>query len=107
MPKTLLLSFDDEQSRDYFLNFMKDQSKKSTVFGKLCTKVIPTAVLDPQVRSESDKLVALFISGKKMSEGPISTISKMFKTETQAHSANVQIKEMVDGKWRTIRQRLA
>ena len=86
---------------------MKDQSKKSTVFGKLCTKVIPTAVLDPQVRSESDKLVALFISGKKMSEGPISTISKMFKTETQAHSANVQIKEMVDGKWRTIRQRLA
>lgn len=86
---------------------MQDQSKKSSVFGKLCTTVLPTAISDPQVRSENDKIVALFVSGRKMSEGSLSNISKLFKTETEAHSANVQIKEMVDGKWRTIRQRLA
>lgn len=55
--------------------------------------------------SDDQRAVALYVSGQKLIEGPLSDMKLRFKQEVDGHSGNVELREMRDGKWITIQSR--
>lgn len=55
--------------------------------------------------SSGERVVALFVSGRKMVEGSLTELQQRFQQEVDSHSANVHLKELQDGEWVTIRSR--
>lgn len=117
MPSNVLFSFQNTTIRDKFievLNTMSDAMIKSDLHpgyeerqnnGKLLKEAINTIRLNPPVKSDNERSCALWVSGKKMLEGTLKELNTKFEEEIQSHSASVNIKELVDGQWLTIRER--
>ena len=108
--KTILLTFEDETKRDEYLKLMRVTAANLVSSGDAeSTKIIIDAIdsvkFDPSVKSSSERQTALFIAGRKMSEGSLEELNKLFVREITQHSGSVQIREMYDGEWRVIRQR--
>lgn len=124
MPKTLLLTFDDESQRDEFLDAMnviihtttdpaganmKHQAEgweKRKENGEFLQKVMRTAKLDPPIKSDGERLCTLFVSGKKMLEGSLADLNKRFDQEVGVHSGSVEIREKRDDEWVVVRNRM-
>lgn len=107
---TLLFTFDNEELRDRFMNMVRvtlETTRIDPVSHKSLTKSYVEAIKDPKIRDDKDKIVGLFVAGYKLKEDSLPVIEKMFDAETIAHSGSVEIKELVDNKWKIIRSRLA
>ena len=113
--KSILLTFDNETERDEYLKIMRtmaaymaspnNTSPEATTNGEFVLKVLETVKFDPPIRADSERQVALFISGQKMKEGSLEELNKLFVQEITQHRGSVQLREMRDDKWVIIRQR--
>ncbi len=116
--KTILLTFENETERDEYLKIMRQMaaymitpSQKTVATsdvktnGELILKVLDTIKFDPPVKSDSERLAALFVAGQKMQEGNLAELNKLFTQEITQHRGSVQIREYRDDKWVVIRQR--
>lgn len=104
MSKTVLFTFGNEAERANFIDYLESLSQKPNA--KVAMSLILKGIIyDPHIVDENQRTVGLFVSGKKMAEGPLSEITKKFNHEIMAHSAIVNIKEKKDNKWVTIRSR--
>ena len=116
--KTVLFSFADDKVRDRVLKTLKDVADtminnpppgadvaqvKAT--GELILTTLSTARLDPSLRAEHERSVALFVSGRKMAEGQLADMRKRFQQECDSHKANVELKELKEGEWVTVQSR--
>lgn len=55
---------------------------------------------------DEKRMVALFVSGRKIKEGPLSEIKLRFSQEIGSHSAGVEIREQTNGgEWKVIHSR--
>lgn len=73
--------------------------------GTIIKEALKTVKLDPPLKAAHERVVALFVSGRKMIEGTLAELQKRFKQEVDSHKANVQLKELRDGEWITIQSR--
>lgn len=105
MPKTILFTFDNYQQRDEFLGYIKNTIVGQKDSPACAVNALNTVRLDPPIKTDSERTAALFVSGKKLTEGVLSDIHKRFDQETVAHSASVEIRELREGEWKTIRSR--
>jgi hypothetical protein len=87
----LLLEFENEEDKNHFVAFLAG-TKWSNV--KLNQK--------PNIISDEERTVCLFVSGKQIEKGPLSKIRNRFKQEVASHSATVEIREKSGDKWHTI-----
>lgn len=92
--KTVLFTFNNVDDRNKFM--LEIEKMNSDYVG---------VINDPLLLSDSDRNCSLFISGKKIHNGSMSEMNAKFSQEVASHSANVELKEYVDGKWKTIRSR--
>ena len=116
--KTILISFPDDKARDLYLRLTKLASDKmlepqtiasdpSAQQGGDCLRsALGTVKLDPPIKQDHERMVAVFVSGRKMAEGPLTTMQQRFQQEVDSHSANVEVRELRDGEWIIIRRRL-
>ncbi len=116
MAKTILFTFDDDVKRDKFLALVKALAAsinnidlKPVLATKddsvLLTNTLDTVRLDPPIKTNSERAAALFVSGKKLAEGQLSDIQRRFDQEAVSHSASIEIRELREGEWKTIRSR--
>ena len=115
MPKTILMTFENDDTRDRFLSYLgqhvKDLSETQDTLGHdvnilpILRSALNSVRLDPPIKSTAERVAALFVAGQKMSEGPLANIMKSFEAECANHSAYVAIKELQNGEWVTIRDR--
>lgn len=112
MSSTVLFTFQDSKQRDKFIEIIKcaslgtaDDVMQLPDNNELLKVAIKSAKNDPQVRIDSDKLVGLFVSGKKLIEGNLKDISRRFHQEVAAHSGSVEIRELRGDTWKVIRSR--
>lgn len=115
--KTVLLTFSDGETRDKFLKLLKETADYTGVPANqavdprvahnhaLLTEALKTIRLDPPLKANHERTVALFVSGRKMSEGSLSDMQKRFQQEVDSHSASVTLKELREGEWVTISSR--
>lgn len=124
MANTLLLTFDDKNQRQKFIDIMDqlvfttanekgmnlqnqlegwEERKKDGLFVE---SVIKNAIRDPQVKDESERIAALFVSGQKIMDGMIPELNKRFELEVGSHSGSVEIREKRGGEWVVIRRRM-
>ncbi len=103
----VLFTFENEDQRNDFLKLIRNLGNVYAILpdeyhGKIDTdKILSSIEIDiPTTRS-----YGLWISGKKMLEGPYEKINTLFNQEIKTHSANIELKEMRNGKWITIRSR--
>jgi hypothetical protein len=115
--RTVLFSFPDDKARDRFLRLLKaasdtlllpetiarDQAAKND--GDTIKNALGTVKLDPPIKAEHERTVAMFVSGQKMVEGPLSDMKKRFQQEVASHSAPVTLKELREGEWVEIQAR--
>lgn len=101
MVKTVLFTFEDEVSRDKFVTKVKGLASKSIEV----SNALKNLRLDPHIKTDAERTVCLFVSGKKLYEGLLPYIQMRFSEETAAHSASVEIREFQGGIWKTIRSR--
>lgn len=97
--KTVLFSFEDDVIRDQFLELLKDSDED------LVKTTLNTAKLDPPIKEDHERMVAIFIAGQKLHEGQLSEMNKVFEQELAAHSGSVIMKELRGGEWVEIRAR--
>lgn len=105
---SILFTFDTGADRDKFIEYLNafiKNSKSYPTTHKFLSEALARADLNPQVRSEKDKIVALFVSGKKLKEDTLPIIKQAFNSEIVAHSGSVEIREKVNDKWVTIQAR--
>lgn len=117
MVKSILFTFEDEHSRDHFIQILNEVSTAMLLSsnakdyetrknnGTLLKDTLNTVKFDPQLKVNSDRQCGLWVSGQKLIEGSYSDMNKRFDDEIVAHSARVEVKEMRDGKWVSIRSR--
>jgi len=116
--KTILLTFENETERNEYISLLRNMaaymispptktvaSSDVKTNGELILKVLETVKFDPPVKSDSERLVALFVAGQKMQEGSLTELNKLFTQEITQHRGSVQIRELRDDKWVVIRQR--
>ena len=117
MTKSILFTFENEQSRDHFIKIINEASTAMLLSsnakdyeirknnGVLLKDALNTVKFDPQLKADCDRQCGLWVSGQKLIEGSYTDMNKRFSEEIVAHSARVEVKEMRDGKWVTIRSR--
>ena len=111
--RTIMIGFDNADQRDEFIKIVKttaDTLLESTVVanneaGKILNKALESIKLDPPIKLDSERIVALFVSGRKKSEGMLADMNKAFSLEVGSHSASVELRELRGGTWVTIRSR--
>jgi len=111
--KNVLFSFPDDVARDKFLTLMKtmytsmleDNDVQMKNDGAIIKSALGTIRLDPPIRADHERIVALYVSGQKMVEGTLADMRKRFQQEVDSHSANVSLKELRDGSWVEIQAR--
>lgn len=81
----------DDQDSEKFLRFLESSNDP-----------IAKKALDNISDSNS---YSLWVSGRKMSEGTLPYMRRLFQQECASHSASVVLKEYHDGKWREINSR--
>jgi len=109
MPKTILFTFENDLLRDKFLFQVRGLATGSIVpayaDNDLILKTLDTIRLDPPIKTDAERSAALFVSGKKLVEGSLSDMQKRFDQEMASHSASLEIRELREGEWKTIRSR--
>ena len=101
MAKTVLFTFETSTQREQFISAVGDAIRDDqTISG-----VLDTIRFDPPMRSDSERMAALFVSGKKLEEGPLETMRRKFSQEIASHSANTELKELRSGEWVSIQSR--
>lgn len=109
MPKTILFTFETDVLRDKFLSQVRGLATEAitpaAVDSNLILRTLDTIRLDPPIKTDAERSAALFVSGKKLIEGSLSDMQKRFDQETASHSASVEIRELREGEWKTIRSR--
>lgn len=109
MAKTILFTFENDIQRNKFLSQIRDivteRMQPATADTKLILEKLDDVRLDPPVKTDTERVVALFVSGKKMIEGQLSDVQRRFSQETASHSASVEIRELRGGEWKVIRSR--
>lgn len=124
MTKTLLLTFDDQENRQKFMQVLQEAAATMTsedgpnvqnasegweqrkANGELIQKAVSTAVTDPPIKSDTDRICALFVSGKKLVDGNLADLNKRFELEVGSHSGSVEIREKRGDEWTTVRRRM-
>lgn len=112
---SILLTFENQEQHDEFLQIIAqlteclDATADTKSQAELMTKVMSTAtgvVPDShQCKCDLNEKHALFISGKKMTEGSLPELQKLFKREVTQHSGSVEVRVYREGKWRPVMQR--
>lgn len=111
MTKTIMLSFPDEKTRDRYLQFMHDiindivKPESAQSNAEMVKDALNTVKFDPLVKSDTERMAAIFVSGSKIVDGNMVNMKQRFLQEIGSHSANVELKEMRDGEWKTIQAR--
>lgn len=109
--KSALLTFRDDKARDRFFKLLHETGEKlvgnpgTGPDGALITETLRTIKLDPPIRAEHERVVALFVSGQKIVEGTMTSMKQRFMQEVDSHSASVELKELRDGQWAVIQSR--
>jgi hypothetical protein len=117
--KTVLFSFPDDLARDHFLKIVKEVSDQmlsadtaqrdpegvTAAKGQLLLSTLETARLDPPIKADHERVVALFVSGRKMAEGQLSDMRKRFQQECDSHKASVELRELRAGTWVVVQSR--
>lgn len=111
--KTLLFSFENDATRDQFLTAIRNaadimvKASKPDISegGGLIQSTLNTTVLDPPIKEDHERIVAIFITGQKMYEGQLSEMNKVFEQELASHTGSVVMKELRGGEWTEIRAR--
>lgn len=115
--KTILFSFADSDDRDKFLSIIKDatetmisyaaksEEESAAVTKEFISSVLNTIKLDPPIKEDHERSVAIFVSGTKLYEGQMAEMSKVFNQEAASHTASVVMKELRGGEWVEIRAR--
>ena len=133
---SLILTFENDSQRDEFIQLsqelttqyassddtiQQERLQKTTLLLKTFNTVVaihdpsPTAVPTcgtcstcstcdcPTTHNEKH---ALFVSGKKMTEGTLPEMHKLFKQEIDQHSGSVQVRVFRDNAWTAVMQRV-
>jgi hypothetical protein len=111
--KTILLTFADDTQRSQFLEIIRTIAVGMTISeqtetqsnGQFLINSLDDLRLDPPIKTDTERQVALFVAGTKMDEGNLVAMNQRFNREIHQHSGSVQIREMRDGQWTIIRQR--
>lgn len=115
--KTALFTFADDKTRDKFFKLLKAASEEmvkpetlardpsAMADGNIIMEGLRSVKLDPPLKAAHERVVALFVSGRKMLEGTLAELQKRFQQEVDSHKASVHLKELQDGEWVTIRSR--
>jgi hypothetical protein len=115
--KTALFTFPDDKVRDKFFQLLKAASDTmvsaeavardptALADGSVIKDALKTVKLDPPLKADHERVVALFVGGRKMREGSMAELNKQFLQEVESHKASVELKELRDGEWVSIRSR--
>ncbi len=115
--KTAIFTFADDKVRDKFFRLLKAASDTmvsaetvardptALVDGKVIQEALRTVRLDPTLKADHERTVALFVGNRKMREGSLAELQRCFLQEVEGHKASVELKELKDGEWVTIRSR--
>ncbi len=90
--QTVLLSFNDDKARDHYLQFMKEiaDAKATPESSKaIILQALGSVKLNPPIKSDGERMAAVFVSGQKMAEGALTTMMQRFQQEIGSHSATV------------------
>lgn len=111
MPQTILMTFATDTDRDAFLAAVRHDSDErleadpEEPTGLLYKDALASVKLNPPIKSQEDRVAALFVAGQKLSEGPLAQVMRSFDSEIAAHKATVEIRELINGEWQQIRIR--
>ncbi len=111
--KTVLFTFPSDTVRDKFFKMVKEASESLVLSedpleksnGEILKATLNTIRLDPPLKPEHERVVAMFVGGKKLLEGTLEDLKKKFQEETAAHKASVDLKELREGEWVVIQSR--
>jgi hypothetical protein len=116
--KTVLLSFEDAEVRNAFLEVVKSASdtmigssdvpegfEQRKTSGELIKSALNTIKLDPPIKENHERTVAIFVTGSKLYEGQMAEMNKVFAQECNSHSGSVVMKELIGGEWTEVRTR--
>ena len=113
--KTALFTFRDESQRSRFVKLLYQyatelekinaESADGSEDSVFLTQAIETMRLDPLIKSITERVATLFVSGRKLTEGMLSDMKKRFDQEIASHSANTELREWQDGEWKVIQSR--
>ena len=113
--KTALCTFRDESQRSRFVKLLYQyatelekinaESADGSEDSVFLTQAIETMRLDPLIKSITERVATLFVSGRKLTEGMLSDMKKRFDQEIASHSANTELREWQDGEWKVIQSR--
>lgn len=114
MANTALFTFNDESTRSRFISLLRTHAlslKDGPSNGDLgndgvfLLQMLDRIRLDPPVKADFERSVALFVAGKKLAEGMLADMRRKFDQETASHSASVELRELREGEWKTIQAR--
>ncbi len=114
MAKTALFTFGNETIRDRFIKLVrqhaaslpaKEQNGDQGNDGVFLLQVLDSVRYDPPIKSDLERTAALFVAGKKLTEGLLSEMRRRFDQEAASHSATVELRELREGEWTTIQSR--
>ncbi len=120
--KSCLFTFADDKIRDKFFKLLKNYSDNlmqpqgiltsehddglaAIANGTVIKEALRTVKLDPPLKAAHERIVALFVSGRKMLEGSLAELQQRFQQEVDSHKGSVHLKELQEGEWVTIRSR--
>jgi CRISPR/Cas system type I-B associated protein Csh2 (Cas7 group RAMP superfamily) len=107
--KTLLFTFDSEESRSKFVDILKSKFDATQAISvedtDLVARTLKTAVNDPSVVSSEHRHCSVWVSGKKIVEGDFKKMNERFMQECGVHSASVVLKQLKNNEWCDIRKR--
>ena len=110
---TTLFTFPSDKERDAFLRLLADcaataeqaTTPEAIANGDIIRAALNTARVNVPIKEDHERVVALFISGKKIIEGSLSDLRRRFQQEVDSHSATVELRELRGGLWVTIQSR--
>lgn len=117
--KTCLLTFPDDKVRDKFLKLVKDASSNfaaaptsneveaqaAVANGEVLLNALKSIRLDPPIKTDQERIVALFVSNRKMAEGQLADMRKRFQQECDSHKGTVELRELREGEWVVVASR--
>lgn len=107
--KTMLLSFVDGNDRDVFLSTISGYVETLAGVNPAASEVLREALgsvrFDPSIKTDAERIAAVHVAGVKVKEGMLSEAEKSFAYECDATRSTIELKELKDGQWVTIRQR--
>ena len=113
--KTALITFRDDSQSSRFVKLLykydtelekiNAESADGSEDSVFLTQAIETMRLDPLIKSITERVATLFVSGRKLTEGMLSDMKKRFDQEIASHSANTELREWQDGEWKVIQSR--